>query len=269
MTYSLYEDSLERGTPVELLEFVQGLQGWNYISGDTGITRFGQVYTPMPAKRDRVKQSSDVFKDGLRMNFPRDDPFASQFLGFAPEEVTTLTIMRGHYGDPDSEYVVYWKGRVVGAKASGNDIQVEIESVFTSIKRPGLRAKFEYGCRHTLYGNGCKINRETYKLEGGIISIAGGLTVSVSGASSFPDGYFSGGMLLATNGALRFITNHTGEQVVLARPIPGLTGGQVATLYPGCDHLKETCKNKFNNLDNFGGFPWIPKRNPFDGSSIS
>lgn len=268
MTYSAYESSLELGTPVELYEFVQGIQRWNYISGADSIIRLGQVYTPMPVKRDRIKQTNDIFKDALKLTFPRDDPFASQFLGFAPEEVTTLTVLRGHYGDPDNEYIVYWKGRVVGAKATGNEIHVECESVFTSIKRPGLRARFEYGCRRTLYARGCNVNRELYKLTGSVLSISGGITVAVSGAALQPAGYYTGGLLVAPNGATRFLTAHTGDQVTMARPISGLVGGMSVSIYPGCDHLRATCRNKFNNEDNFGGFPFIPTRNPFDGSSI-
>lgn len=268
MTYTAYETSLEAGTPIELYEFVQGLQRWNYISGANSIVRLGQTYTPMPTKRDRIKQTSDIFKDGLKLTFPRDDPFASQFLGFSPENVTTLTVLRGHYGDPDSQFITYWKGRVVGAKASQNEIHVECESVFTSIKRPGLRARFEYGCRRTLYNRGCNVNRELYKLEGNVMSIASSIQIQVAGAASMAAGYFTGGMLVAPNGASRFITAHSSDVVTISRPIQGLIGGQTVAIYPGCDHLMSTCKDKFNNLDNFGGFPWVPSRNPFNGSSI-
>lgn len=268
MTYSTYENSLDSGTPIELYEFVQGSNRWNYISGADSIVRLGQTYTPMPVSRDRIKQTSDIFKDSLKLSFPRDDPFASQFLGFAPEDVTTVTVLRGHVGDPDNEFIVYWKGRVVGAKASGNEINVECESVFTSIKRPGLRARFEYGCRRTLYLKGCNVNRELYKHEGEVLSIANGLVVAVGGAALQPAGFYTGGMLVAPDGTPRFITAHSGDQVTMARPLPGLVGGMTVALYPGCDHLLGTCKNKFNNLDNFGGFPFIPGRNPFDGSSI-
>lgn len=269
MSYSSYENSLDAGAPVELYEFVQGLTRWNYVSGADSLTRLGQVYTPMPVTRDRVKQSSDIFKDSLRLSFPRDDPFASQFLGFAPEDVTTVTVMRGHAGDPDEEFIVYWKGRVVGAKAGSNQVDVECESVFTSIKRPGLRARFEYGCRHALYLRGCNVNREIYKTSGAVLSISGGLSVAVAGAALKPTGYFTGGMLVSQSGASRFIVDHVGDVVTMSRPLVELSGAMDVDLYPGCDHLKETCKNKFSNLPNFGGFPYIPSRNPFDGSSIA
>ena len=37
---------------------------------------------------------------------------------------------------------------------------------------------------------------------------------------------------------------------------------------PGCDLRAATCAVKFGNLANFGGFPEIPGRNPFGGTSI-
>jgi uncharacterized phage protein (TIGR02218 family) len=34
--------------------------------------------------------------------------------------------------------------------------------------------------------------------------------------------------------------------------------GDTFTLTAGCDHRKDTCKNKFNNLVNFRGEPFVP-----------
>lgn len=268
MTYATLETSVQQGAPVELYEFVQGLKRWAYCSGAEEVVRSGQTYTPYAVQRDRVKQSTDVFKNSIKLTFPRGNEFASQFLGFAPEDVTSVTILRGHYTDPDAQFVTYWKGRVLSAKATESRIELECEPIYTSIKRPGLRAKFEYSCRHALYGRGCGVNRETYKHEGLVVTVAGGLNVDVVGAGTFPDGYFSGGILIAPNRSSRFLVSHAGSVVTMSRPISGLAPTQLVCLYPGCDHLRSTCDTKFNNLDNFGGFPWIPSRNPFDGSSI-
>ncbi|XAQ48619.1 hypothetical protein [Xanthomonas phage vB_XeuM-YB23] len=269
MSYATIEASREQGAPVELYEFTQGLQRWAFASGAFEVVRDGVVYKPSSISRDRVKQSTDIFKNGIKVKFPRDDEFASQFLGFSPEEVTSLTIYRGHYGDPDQQFVIYWKGRVLSASAADSAIDLECEPVYTSIRRPGLRAKFEYGCRHVLYGRGCNVNRESYRHNGTVIGMSQGLNVVVSGVEgNYEDGWFAGGILVAPDGAARFIVSHTGGTVVLSRPLASLAGDQAVRLYPGCNHLKTTCAAKFNNLPNFGGFPWIPTRNPFDGSSI-
>ena len=44
--------------------------------------------------------------------------------------------------------------------------------------------------------------------------------------------------------------------------------GDTIYLYPGCDRTLATCTAKFGNSANFGGFPFIPTKNPFGGSPI-
>ena len=118
-----------------------------------------------------------------------------------------------------------------------------------------------------MYGVNCKASATSYEVTGNVSSVsADGLTIEVPESSS-SDGYFTGG-IFTFGSTSRFIINHTGINIVLSRPINGLITGDSCKIYPGCDHALATCKNKFNNLDNYGGFPWIPTRNPFDGSSI-
>lgn len=44
--------------------------------------------------------------------------------------------------------------------------------------------------------------------------------------------------------------------------------GDTVKVYAGCDKLNTTCSTKFNNILNFGGFPFIPQDNPFTGTII-
>lgn len=66
---------------------------------------------------------------------------------------------------------------------------------------------------------------------------------------------------------MRYISAHLGSTVTLSNQIPELTAGKQVEVYPGCDHTLATCRDKFGNHINFGGFPWIPGRNPFTSSS--
>lgn len=268
MTYAAYEASAAGGAPLELYAFTQGTKSWYYSSGTQEFSNLGRLFVPYPIKRDRIKQGGDALKETLTLTFPRGNEFASQFLGLAPDAVTTVSVYRMHWTDPDKQLIQYWKGRVAGAKADGNTIQIECESVFTSIKRPGLRARFELSCRHTLYARGCGLNQESYVFSGPLISISGGVVLRVQGSGVFPGGYFTGGMVVAPDASSRFIVAHTSDQVTVSRPFNTLAGNAELRLYPGCDHLRTTCNTKFNNLDNFGGFPWIPIKNPFSMSSI-
>jgi len=60
----------------------------------------------------------------------------------------------------------------------------------------------------------------------------------------------------------------------LDRPLrdADITVGDGINFYPGCDGKIITCEHKFNNRDNFGGFPFAPvyiEQKPYSGASMS
>ncbi|MFN4063440.1 MAG: phage BR0599 family protein [Parazoarcus communis] len=282
MSYVSRESSAQGGAPIFLYEFVQGEQAWRYTSAPDAYEWGGHTWQPSSLSHSDVTQSSEMAKDGISLKFPRTDEFARQFLGYAPDLVTSVTLRRGHADD--GEFVVYWRGRVSGSKSSGASISIDCESIFTSLRRPGLRARYQRTCRHALYSRGCTLDPEDFAVAAPVTAAAGNV-VTVPAAALQPDGWYLGGMLRAEDGSLRLITAHAGSQLTLSRPIEilitavpaagyGLSygkwyGGEVVVkIYPGCDRVRATCESKFDNLDNFGGFPWIPTKNPFGGSSI-
>ncbi len=48
----------------------------------------------------------------------------------------------------------------------------------------------------------------------------------------------------------------------------GLVAGMTLKAYPGDDHTLATCATKFDNVANYGGFPYFPEKNPFGGSPV-
>jgi hypothetical protein len=54
----------------------------------------------------------------------------------------------------------------------------------------------------------------------------------------------------------------------LQYPAQGLAVGAAVDMYAGCDRTLNTWHNRFSNAANFGGFPWIPQKNPFAGDAI-
>lgn len=290
MTYSLIETSRQGGRPVYLYLIVQGAQEWALTTSARPMTFGGAVYQPSPISHSEPKQTNELSKDGVALTLPVGDDLASQFLGYSPDQVTSVTIFRLHYDDPDAEAIVFWKGRVASSKASGGKATIQCESIFTSLRRPGLRARYQRTCRHALYGKGCGANPEAFALIATPSALsASGVVVTVPEAASYPSGYFFGGMLRASDASLRLIVGHSGQEITISRPIRqlsqdfvdagvlgagyganygGLYGGLGVTIYPGCDRSTTVCAGRFGNLDNYGGFPFIPTKNPFGGSSI-
>ncbi|MGH6785320.1 MAG: phage BR0599 family protein [Novosphingobium sp.] len=285
--YFLKEFSEQMGFPVLLYEFETVIQGpgAGSSSSSNGLEpiRFcnlsreffwmGNTWFPSEIKNSRIGQSSDINKDGITLVFARTNEFAQQFIGVPPEFITLLTIFRGHLTQSDDEYAVYWKGRLGGAKASENKISINCESVFTSLRRYGLRARYQRTCRHMLYSQGCGLDADDFGTPG-IATAATTQSVTSTAFGSQANGFWIGGMLQDSTGALRYIVGHNGNIVTLWRPMQSLIdeiidfGSAAIIAYPGCDKSFQTCVAKFDNALNFGGMPLLPNKNPLDGRAI-
>lgn len=267
MPFNILDKSLFGGKPIELYTFNRGLNSWTYTNNTDPIEYQGIKYSPAVIKRDKIKQTSDIFKDSLKVELPSELPLVKEVLSVMGTSAITLTIYRGHAGDND--FVTIWKGRVVGTEINRvGVVEISCESIYTSIRRQGLSAKFEYICRHAIYGEGCGVNREAFLVEGNIASLESSIQLLIPAAGSKPSGWFNGGIAIFSNGNTRYITSHVGSTIVVSYGNIGVSSGSAVKLYPGCNHTIGDCKDKFHNVPRFGGFPWIPSKNPYGGSSI-
>jgi hypothetical protein len=265
MSYGLIETATAEGRPYFLYLFAEGAHLWRFTSrASAWVSPAGAIaeetedliWAASAVSHGSILQSSDPRRVDLSVSFPLSDPFARRYLGPRGRAVTTLTIFRGHEQVP-GEVVAHWKGRIVSARVAGRVITLRCESLFTSLRRDGIRARYQRLCRHALYAGGCRL---------------------VPATAGYPAGWFRGGVLRHA-GLMGFITGHSGAAITLAGRLPELEAaidasfatGPVSVpieLAPGCDLRRETCQGKFGNLLNYGGFPDIPGRNPFGGGSI-
>ena len=267
--YSTADQSTESGQPVYLYVLTNDLGTYRYTSREKEVVYDEETYTPEAISHSAISNSGDMTKDRLDINFPITNDAARDLMIGNSEQPSSITVLRGHSTDNDFEFIVYWKGRVTTVVANGASVKMECESIFTSLRRYGLRARYQKTCRHNLYSESCGVNKEDFKVEGEA-SALDDLILTIAVADDFDDGYFVGGYI-SFNGITRRIVAHEEDQITISRIIESLRDAEfpvVIDLYPGCDKLRQTCNDKFDNLINFGGFPWIPNRNPFGGSSI-
>jgi uncharacterized phage protein (TIGR02218 family) len=287
MTYATIETSSAEGRPYFLYQFAEGDQVWRFTSRSTLWTSAGSggavlFWEPAAVAHGDVVQTSEIERGRLELRWPLSHPFARRFLAPLGTAPVTLTIFRGHEQVP-GETVAHWKGRVVGAEVEGAQILLACESIFSTLRRAGVRAKYQRLCRHALYGRGCGLEISLHWLTGTVTAVSGGgLGVTIPEAAGLADGWYRGGVL-RFGAELGFIIGHAGSTLTLSRPMPILavalaepeieteTGDALpvtADIAPGCDLRASTCAAKFGNLLNFGGFPEIPGRNPLGGGSI-
>jgi uncharacterized phage protein (TIGR02218 family) len=269
MTFDAVEKSVQGGRPVEIYTFARDFQRWRYTSADRTVTVSGQPYLPRAIARSDIEANAEKARSALRVTVPRDLEVADLYRVTPPTLPVTLVIQKYHFGD--GELASIWAGRILGVKFSGIAAEITLEPTFTSIRRTGLRRIYQRQCPHVLYGNECGVNREAYRTDGTVDSIAG-LVLTIPAASALATGWFAGGYVefLVDGGIAErsFITDHSGAAVTLSSTPYGLTSGATVKLYPGCNHTIATCNSKFNNALNYGGMPYFTQKNPFGGDPV-
>jgi hypothetical protein len=228
---------------------------WTFASSANQIYDSGtgdEVYHKIAISRTEIESKKEMTKASVTIEIPIDHPLAKFMLITYYEQSMTMTI----FEDVDGVVSVFWKGRLANIQPANRVLSLVFESVFTSLRRPGLRATFQRTCRFALYGKGCNLNPNDFDIPSTISSISSNV-LTIPGASAYSDGYFVGGMLGAPDGSLSYIIGHIGTAITVQRMSKSLLSAFALTgittaivLYPGCDHSRRTCHSKFNNVIN-------------------
>jgi uncharacterized phage protein (TIGR02218 family) len=268
MTFQTYETSEASGEPVVLYDFSLGTTHWRYTSADRSITWNGNAYAPLAISRTAPIQSSDIRQQMMTVTVPRNAPVAQPFVEYAPGADMLLIVTGLHYNDTDQQGVVDWVGRVISPEWKNSQCDLKCEPVYASVQTMGLRRRWGPNCSHVLYGPACTLSTAAFKVTASIDSVSGAAITS----SGFipPAGLnFLGGFVEWDSGLgyleRRTINGVVGTTLTLAYGSSRLAPGLSVNAYPGCDRSLNTC-NLFGNSLNYGGEPFIPIKNPMDGS---
>lgn len=263
MTFDAQERSVAGGAPVELYEFVRGVDRWRYTSANQPVTYGQQTYDPVPIQRSDIGRARETESGRLTLRVPRDHEVAALFRVYVPASTMWLTIYRRHLTDADLETLVIWQGRVRSVAWSGSEARIDCESSVAMLKREALRLSYQRLCNHMLYSSACGVSQDAYRTPVTVTAVSD-TTITAAEFASQPDGWWTAGLLVRNGEDYRMIMSHAGQDVTVLLPFEGLQAEDVLDAYPGCDRSRSTCESKFNNLLNFGGFPFIPVKNPFE-----
>ena len=275
MTFDPYEQGARTGRKVFLYVWQRNEKVWRYTSADRNLLVNFQAYTAAAITHEDFEQSStDIIRMNIEVEVPMLHPVALMWREQAPAESVVLTISEYHADDPDTQVVPVWQGRILGVswEPAQGSCSMTHSPTYTSLQRTGLRRKAQKLCPLVLYGIDCSVNREAFRLATTVAAISG-FSLTAPGVSAVPDGYWSGGFIeyLLEVGVVerRGIKSHTSGTLELASAPTGLVPGQSVNIFPGCDHTtgNNGCK-KFNNLPNYGGFPYFAEKNPFGSEPV-
>ena len=273
MTYDATETSAFDSELAELYEFKYATKVWRYTSADEDQTYLGNIFSSIDSiTRTSVDQSQEINKSNIKLTMPYDNLVAKEFIIYPPEEVMSLIVYRTHRNDGDTtEVSIIWHGRVLNAEWKDTKVELVCEAIFTSLRRPGLRRRYQTQCPHILYGAQCTVLNTSFEITA-LVSSVNNTSINVSFGSIPIDGYLIGGILVYTDDQSivhkRAIESNISNDVVISYAIGTLNIGDSIKIYPGCRHNLDDCTNKFNNDINYGGFTHTPNVNPFDGKTL-
>mgnify|MGYP001179146653 CR=1 FL=1 len=251
-------------TEAEIYEFLRGEESWFYTPHEFALDFDGRIYAPVQMTRSRLALTAEASKSALELTVQSNLPVVRAAMQAAPGDQVMTVLLRVAQRSPwDIGWSIAgtrWIGRVLGAQVGEIESTLRCESAHVSLKRVGLRRLYSRKCSHVLYSTHCgaaevAATATVESVDARRVVMAGGVPAGVVNA-------LAGGWLETLSGARHMLSSSDATSVELLYPV-SLQPGDLVDLVAGCDHTTATCASRFANLDNFGGFPGIPPKNPF------
>ena len=223
-----------------------------------------RVFEPRPFELSDPTWSFIVDKSTMQLKSYRfaGNPL-QKFLPFNLEGQLGITIYSCDPSDPPATAEIVWKGTVENVSASGKVLTAKCLAFGGMMDRRLPRPLLQPGCNWNVFDRNCRADQVRYRRTSTIAGIDG-TALTIAGISE-ASGWLTGGYLETGSGEgfeRRQILAHNGSTLSLLKPLRHATVGQSLTLWPGCDGEFATCKSKFDNAINFGGFKDMPAKNP-------
>lgn len=248
----------EQNQFAELYEFVFPEQTYYYTSFYKDISFNNTTYTAVPMRRGTIESNINIFLDNKLEVVSRPTDALREYVANSTLLKVSVTITKLDIVTGTSKVIFRGTGGGIALKDEYISLSLTPLSSVFEFKIP--KNLYQSLCNNILFGKGCGLVKDAWLVRTTVtLNSDGTLESSDFGAKS--DGWFTGGYV-SFKYNYRLITNHVGDKLWLQAPFNESVDGQKVSAYPGCDGSPQTCKNKFNNLDNFVGFPYIASRNP-------
>lgn len=262
--YSGKEESKKR-LPIELFHFYddEGVDQ-KYVNRDVAVVYSGDTYVPSDLQRGPIEQNVEMKVSQMSLTTSHLEPTMVQFLASNPPKPVWIKCLKTF--EDFSEADILFIGRLSHVSFKGPKAEIVVVGLESFFAKPACNWRYHYQCNHVLFNSRCTLSSATWGDDRTVATVSSnGLEITVT-ADDKTDGYYTLGYIRVTisgNYHYRMITSHdvSAKKIKIRFKFESTPSGTV-TLYPGCDGDIETCEDKFDNLANFLGFPYIPEDNP-------
>lgn len=246
-----------------------------YCTGDFKVTWAGDVYdsTGPIIKRGSVSTERGLSVDEVELVISTTNP-AHTLIGMpfikgivnGGLDGAKVQIDRAYFeawGDGPVGTLNIFKGRVssigdITRYAAQINVVSDVELL--NVKIP--KNIYTPNCPLNVYSPPCGANKAAKTVTGAVTAVIRDRVLFDTGLSQ-ADGYFDLGVVTFTGGdnagRSRTVKKYSSGTIEVALAWDGAVAvGDTFSIFPGCDKTMSTCKNRFNNLSRFRGFPFIP-----------
>jgi uncharacterized phage protein (TIGR02218 family) len=196
-----------------------------------------------------------------------DDALTEADLAAGRYDAAAIEIFLIDWSEP-SLFMLLSKGTLGEVRREGAAFAAELRGLADRLNEESGR-RYGANCSADLGDNRCTMDLDdpAFHGEGAIVSLDGTSVFTAAGLGAFDDGWFTAGRLQWTSGAnlglavevKRHRADGGGVLLELWQAMPEpLAAGHAFTVTAGCDKRFDTCRDKFDNVLNFRGFPHIP-----------
>lgn len=268
MSYTSYETSAHDGSPIEGYYFIGTQKSYRYTNAQTDVTINGLQYFAQRIKRTGIASGTQE-DDNLEVEIelPANLELVTDYAFASSPPELSVTIYRYHEdSNSATDWVIVWTGKVSSISVKEATAFLQVPSIMSLILAGTVPKNFyQNPCNHTLYDSRCKVVKATYTASTVITSVSG-TTIGVTN-DGFADNFLNAGEIyIPAKGERRAIVSNVANVITINFPFHNASVGDGVQLFAGCNHSYQgDCKTKFSNTLNYGGYPYIPKENPFIG----
>lgn len=284
-TFDEDEGSREQSEPREFFDIsINGTVTYRHTSGIRDMFVAPYAYTAIPIERSSLTVVGAGKQGELEITLPLDHALCHRYTeqGVPPKRIT-VTLWRKQMVSGLIERL--WVGDITSMACEGDGVakfRVPARAGEALLRViPNVTASRK--CPHILYDAMCRVDRAgsdpdavPYKLTTTVISVSGrdvriDLSNVPADSARREQWAINGEIVHAITGDSTSIRAQTdlspGFSTVtllsLALPIVGMKIGDSVDVYAGCAWDEITCDEKFDNLSRYGGYPYMPFKNPF------
>jgi len=260
MNYAAKEAAVQQIDSFELFTFVTDNNTYRYTSYATDVVIGADTWQAAPIQRGELVTDMVQGMISCMVQAPVSVQFI-QYIIAMPYLSTTVTI-RKYFSDDTVNGMLLFTGKINSISIGKNIASVECASSMNELNRKIPKVFIQSFCNNALYGTVCGLNAATYQrtINNIVVDPNDNTIITAGGLAFYPIDTFTLGIAIFNNEE-RYISKYeyTTGTIQLHFPFLNLVTGDTIYVLPGCSKNPETCKSKFQNLNNFVGMPYISR----------